>query len=159
METVTANYFAGLNSVKIDLGCVAGPIRPQASGKSRFAKLLYFFCKIGSRLPSAMKGRDGWIRVQTSAHKKIRTVVGNQRGLSLILGTTSDVVPASTPICVSVRKWENCSVCVAFTGQVIQIAAQKLSVISNAHGGSYSGRKPFCLVEQQAHYHGRGFEN
>lgn len=65
---------------------------------------------------------------------QVRAIVHDQRGWNLVLSSQSDV-PASSPIYVRVCDGKNCSSCVTFSGQEIQIAGQKMTVLSDAHGG------------------------
>jgi len=54
-------------------------------------------------------------------------------GLNLILSNHGDV-PASPPIYVRVCDGRSCSSFVTFSGQEVQIAGQKLTVLSDARG-------------------------
>lgn len=65
---------------------------------------------------------------------RVRAIVQNEHGLNLILSDQADV-PASTPIYVHICDGKNCSSLVTFSGQEIQIAGQKITVLSDAGGG------------------------
>lgn len=65
---------------------------------------------------------------------QVRAIVHDQRGWNLVLSSQSNV-PASSPIYVRVCDGKNCSSCVTFSGQEIQIAGQKMTVLSDARGG------------------------
>lgn len=65
---------------------------------------------------------------------QVRAIVRDQHGLNLILSNHGEV-PASPPIYVRICDGKNCSSCVTFSGEEIQIAGQKLTVLSDAHGG------------------------
>jgi hypothetical protein len=65
---------------------------------------------------------------------RVRAIVQDQQGLKLVLADQPDV-PVSTPIYVRVCAGGNCASAVAFSGQEIQIAGQKLTVLSEADGG------------------------
>jgi len=65
---------------------------------------------------------------------QVRAIVRDQHGFNLDLASTSDV-PTSTPIYVSVCDGKNCSSCVTFSGQEVQVAGQKLTVLSDGLGG------------------------
>ena len=65
---------------------------------------------------------------------QVRAIEHDRRGLNLVLSNSGDV-PASSPIYVRVCDGKNCSSCVTFSGQEIQIAGQKLTVLSDARGG------------------------
>jgi hypothetical protein len=65
---------------------------------------------------------------------RVRAIVRDEHGVNLVLSDQNDV-PASTPIYVRICDGKNCSSLVTFSGQEIQIAGQKLTVLSDAHGG------------------------
>lgn len=65
---------------------------------------------------------------------RVRAIVQDERGLSLVL-SDSDDVPASPPIYVRICDGKQCSSLVTFSGQEIQIAGQKVTVLADAHGG------------------------
>lgn len=65
---------------------------------------------------------------------RVRAIVQDERGLNLVLSDTDDV-PVSAPIYVRICDGRHCSSLVTFSGQEIQIAGQKVTVLSDAHGG------------------------
>ena len=65
---------------------------------------------------------------------QIRAIVKDKRGLNLILSEKENV-PSSPPLYVHICDGKNCSSFVTFSGQEIQIAGQKLTVLSDARGG------------------------
>jgi hypothetical protein len=65
---------------------------------------------------------------------QVRAIVKDDRGLNLVLSEKENV-PASPPIYVHICDGKNCSSFVTFSGQEIQIAGQKMTVLSNARGG------------------------
>lgn len=65
---------------------------------------------------------------------QVRAIVEDEHGISLVLSDNNDV-PASTPIYVRICDGRQCSSLVTFSGQEIQIAGQKITVLSNASGG------------------------
>ena len=65
---------------------------------------------------------------------RVRAIVKDERGLNLMLSDREDI-PVSTPIYVRICDGTNCSSLVTFSGQQIQIAGQKLTVLSEADGG------------------------
>lgn len=65
---------------------------------------------------------------------RVRAIVKDERGLNLILSDKPDV-PDSVPIYVRISDGEHSSSLVTFSGQEIQIAGQKLTVLSQANGG------------------------
>lgn len=64
---------------------------------------------------------------------QVRAIVQDKRGLNLVL-SDSDNVPTSTPIYVRVCDGKQCASVVTFSGQDIQIAGQKMTVLSDAQG-------------------------
>jgi hypothetical protein len=65
---------------------------------------------------------------------QVRAIVEDEHGINLVLSDTGDV-PVSTPIYVRICDGKQCSSLVTFSGQEIQIAGQKLTVLSDARGG------------------------
>jgi hypothetical protein len=65
---------------------------------------------------------------------RVRAIVQDEHGLNLVLSDHEDV-PVSTPIYVRICEGGRCSSLVTFSGQEIQIAGQKLTVLSQADGG------------------------
>ncbi len=65
---------------------------------------------------------------------RVRAIVQDEHGLHLVLSDTDDV-PASPPLYVSICDGKKCSSFVTFSGQEIQIAGQKVTVLADARGG------------------------
>ena len=73
---------------------------------------------------------------------RVRAIVQDDRGLNLVLSDTEDV-PAATPIYVRICDGRRCSSLVTFSGQEIQIAGQKVTVLSDTRGGIILTGKQF----------------
>jgi hypothetical protein len=73
---------------------------------------------------------------------RVRAIVQDERGLNLVLSDNEDV-PVSTPIYVRICDGRSGSSLVTFSGQEIQIAGQKVTVLSDAHGGIILTGKQF----------------
>jgi len=65
---------------------------------------------------------------------RVRAIVRDERGINLVLSDKDDV-PSSPPIYVRISDGKNCSSVITFSGQEIQIAGQKLSVLMEGDGG------------------------
>lgn len=65
---------------------------------------------------------------------RVRAIVQNEHGLNLVLSDKPDV-PDSTPIYVRIQDGGRCSSLVTFSGQELQIAGQKVTVLSQTDGG------------------------
>jgi hypothetical protein len=65
---------------------------------------------------------------------QVRAIVEDEHGLNLVLSDSSDV-PVSPPIYVRICDGKHCSSLVTFSGQEIQIAGQKVTVLSDTQGG------------------------
>jgi hypothetical protein len=65
---------------------------------------------------------------------RVRAIVEDEHGLNLVLSDDADV-PVSSPLYVRICDGKNCSSLVTFSGQEIQIAGQKVTVLSDAQGG------------------------
>jgi hypothetical protein len=66
--------------------------------------------------------------------KRVRAIVQDEHGLNLVLSENEDV-PASPPLYVRICDGKHCSSFVTFSGQEIQIAGQKITVLSDTSGG------------------------
>ena len=65
---------------------------------------------------------------------QVRAIVQDERGLNLVL-SEGENVPTSAPLYIHICDGKHCSSLVTFSGQEIQIAGQKLTVLSEAQGG------------------------
>jgi hypothetical protein len=65
---------------------------------------------------------------------RVRAIVEDEHGLNLVLSESADV-PASTPLYIRICDGNHCSSFVTFSGQEIQAAGQKVTVLSDARGG------------------------
>ncbi len=65
---------------------------------------------------------------------RLRAIVQDERGLNLVLSDKDDV-PVSPPLWVRICDGKRCSVLVTFSGQDVQVAGVKVTVLSDAHGG------------------------
>ena len=65
---------------------------------------------------------------------RVRAIVQDERGINLVLSDNNDV-PVSPPLYVRICDGEHCSSLVTFSGQEIQIAGQKVTVLADTHGG------------------------
>lgn len=65
---------------------------------------------------------------------RVRAIVQDEHGLKLILSEQSDV-PTSAPLYVRICDGKHCSSLVTFSGQEVQFAGQKLTVLADPHGG------------------------
>ncbi len=80
---------------------------------------------------------------------QVRAIMQDERGLNLVLSENQDV-PPSTPIYVRICDGKHCSSLVTFSGQEIQVAGQKITILSDAQGGiiligndfAWSSREP-----------------
>lgn len=70
----------------------------------------------------------------TKFPNRIRAILDDENGLSLILSDNADV-PVSTPIYIRICDGKHCSSLVTFSGQEVQIAGQKVTVLSQGDGG------------------------
>ncbi len=73
---------------------------------------------------------------------RVRAIVHDEHGLNLVLSDQADV-PSSTPIYVRICDGEHCTSQITFSGQEIQIAGQKLTVLSDGGGGIILEGKQF----------------
>lgn len=85
---------------------------------------------------------------------RVRAIVKDERGLNVVLSDT-DNVPASTPIYVRICDGKRCSSLVTFSGQEIQIAGQKLTVLSQPDGGIILEGNKFVWSSSEPVFAGR----
>ena len=85
---------------------------------------------------------------------RVRAIVSDERGLNLVLSDSADV-PASSPLYVRICDGQSCSSLVTFSGQEIQIAGQKLTVLSLPDGGIILEGKKFIWSSGESAYVGR----
>jgi hypothetical protein len=85
---------------------------------------------------------------------QVRAIVQDGHGLKLMLAERPEV-PDSTPIYVRICDGKNCSSLVTFSGQEIQIAGYKLTVLSEADGGIILEGNQFVWSSNQPGYAGR----
>ena len=85
---------------------------------------------------------------------RVRAIIEDTHGLNLILSDSSNV-PASTPLYVRVCDGEHCSSFVTFSGQEIQVAGQKVTVLSDARGGIILTGDEFVWSNTEGTYVGK----
>jgi len=72
--------------------------------------------------------------VLTLFPNRVRAIVQDEHGLQLVLSDQPNV-PMSTPLWVKICDGKQCSSLVTFSGQELEIAGQKITVLSDAEGG------------------------
>ena len=65
---------------------------------------------------------------------RVRAIMKTDAGLQLVLSDAEDV-PTSTPLWVKVCQGKHCTTLVTFSGQEVQVAGQKMTVLADAEGG------------------------
>jgi hypothetical protein len=65
---------------------------------------------------------------------RVRAIVEDAQGIHLVLSDDSNV-PASMPLYVHLCDGRHCCSFVTFSGQEIQVAGQKVTALSDTHGG------------------------
>ncbi len=84
---------------------------------------------------------------------RVRAIVQDEHGLNLVLSDNADV-PVSSPIYVRICDGKHCSSLVTFSGQEIQIAGQKLTVLSQPNGGIILEGNQFVWSNTDRNYAG-----
>jgi hypothetical protein len=82
---------------------------------------------------------------------RVRAIVQDERGINLVLSDNDDV-PVSPPLYVRICDGEHCSSLVTFSGQEIQIAGQKVTVLADAHGGVILAGQHFMWSDTERVY-------
>jgi len=85
---------------------------------------------------------------------RVRAIVQDEHGLNLVLSDAADV-PASTPLYVHISDGQHNTSLVTFSGQEIQVAGQKLTVLSEADGGIILEGNQFVWSSSEPVYAGR----
>jgi hypothetical protein len=88
---------------------------------------------------------------------RVRAIVEDGHGLKLVLADQPDV-PASMPIYIRICDGKHCSSLVTFSGQEIQIAGQKLTVLSDANGGIILEGNQFVWSSREPVHAGRSLK-
>lgn len=88
---------------------------------------------------------------------RVRAIVSNEHGLNLILSDHDDV-PVSTPLYIRISDGKNSSSFVTFSGQEIQIAGQKVTVLSDARGGIILAGNRFAWSNTDRSYAGNNLK-
>ncbi|MGA2870488.1 MAG: hypothetical protein ABSF34_15180 [Verrucomicrobiota bacterium] len=65
---------------------------------------------------------------------RVRAIIQNEQGTQLVLADQPDV-PDSPPLFVKICDGKHCSSLVTFSGQDLEVAGQKITVLSDANGG------------------------
>ncbi len=65
---------------------------------------------------------------------RVRAIIQNEQGTQLVLADQPDV-PDSPPLFVKICDVKHCSSLVTFSGQDLEVAGQKITVLSDANGG------------------------
>jgi hypothetical protein len=84
---------------------------------------------------------------------RVRAIVQDERGLNLVLSDRDDV-PVSPPLYVRICDGKNCSSVVTFSGQEIQIAGQKITVLADARGEIILTGNQFVWSDRERTYAG-----
>lgn len=88
---------------------------------------------------------------------QVRAIVQDEHGMKLILADQADV-PNSTPLYVRICDGDKCSSLVTFSGQEIQIAGQKLTVLADATGGIILEGNKFVWSSTAQNYASKGLK-
>jgi hypothetical protein len=65
---------------------------------------------------------------------RVRAILKDEAGLHLVLADDADV-PASTPLWVKICQGAQCTTLVTFSGQEVDVAGQKMTVLADAEDG------------------------
>ena len=65
---------------------------------------------------------------------RVRAIVKDESGIRLVLSDAEDI-PAATPLWVKICQGAHCTTFVTFSGQEVEVAGQKLTVLAEADNG------------------------
>jgi hypothetical protein len=82
---------------------------------------------------------------------RVRAIVEDERGINLVLSDRADV-PVSPPLYVRICDGEHCSSLVTFSGQEVQIAGQKVTVLADTRGGIILAGQHFMWSDSERVY-------
>jgi hypothetical protein len=82
---------------------------------------------------------------------RVRAIVQDERGINLVLSDNDDV-PVSPPLYVRICDGEHCSSLVTFSGQEVQIAGQKVTVLADTRGGIILAGQHFMWSDNERVY-------
>ena len=82
---------------------------------------------------------------------RVRAIVQDERGINLVLSDNDDV-PVSPPLYVRISDGKHSSSFVTFSGQEIQIAGQKVTVLADTHGGVILAGQHFMWSDTERVY-------
>lgn len=72
--------------------------------------------------------------VMTMFPNRVRALVKDESGMRIVLADEADV-PASSPLWVKICQGRRCTTLVTFSGQEVEVAGQKLTVLADAEDG------------------------
>jgi hypothetical protein len=84
---------------------------------------------------------------------RVRAIVEDERGINLVLSDRDDV-PVSPPLYVRICDGEHCSSLVTFSGQEVQIAGQKVTVLADSRDGVILAGQHFMWSDNERVYAG-----
>jgi hypothetical protein len=84
---------------------------------------------------------------------RVRAIVQDERGINLVLSDNDDV-PVSPPLYVRISDGKHSSSFVTFSGQEIQIAGQKVTVLADTRGGVILAGQHFMWSDTERLYAG-----
>jgi hypothetical protein len=88
---------------------------------------------------------------------QVRAIVEDNGGIHIILAESSNL-PASVPLYVHICDGKNCSSLVTFSGQEIQVAGQKMTVLGDSQGGIILMGNDFVWSSNEKTYPDKGLK-
>jgi hypothetical protein len=88
---------------------------------------------------------------------QLRAIVQDEHGLKIVLADQADV-PSSPPLYVKICDGRTCSSLVTFSGQEIQVAGQKITVLADANGGIILEGNKFAWSSTAPNYASKGLK-
>ena len=109
--------------------------------------------------PAAIAANDSLVDIKLIREtlalfpNQVRAIVEDEHGMNLVLSDNNDV-PASPPLYIRICDGQHCSSFVTFSGQEIQAAGQKITVLSDTHGGIILTGNQFVWSDTERTYAG-----
>jgi hypothetical protein len=142
LESFPQTVLANLRSARRCRALTRGPWLPRLAWGLAAAACLLIAFTVGQWRGRVENGGSGDVLADLKVVQetlgmfpnRVRAIVRDANGINLVLSDSPDV-PASTPIYVRICDGRHCSSLVTFSGQEIQVAGQKMTVLSESDGG------------------------
>ena len=162
--------FPRLVLAQLRAGSAKGPVAPRWLPRLAWGNGIAFAClmigfaighwhgRVAKDDPYALLQNGKLLReVFTLFPNRVRAIVQDEHGVQLVLADQQDM-PVSTPIYVHICDGKKCWSLVTFSGQELEIAGQKVTILANAQGGVIVAGPQFAWSSDQPASAGGGLK-